>query len=159
LTFTSQPVVLGSFNNAKINSEIVYVGYNSDPLKTEQGLVKIILNCLLYYFPDIRDNKSLNLARRFVQDGQSELKRSFEKKNNIIDRVEKSHNVFFQQHNKNLSIRISLFNGQTSYRIIIEDLQILPNMTYNRLVIDYSKRINNLESNVDFFRSFDTIHD
>lgn len=95
LIFTSKPVKLKSFNKEVNDNGIVYVGHNFDSLKNEQAMVKIILNCLVYYFPKSKNNINLENVKMFVKNGESELKRSVEKRNKIIDSTEKSHNIFF----------------------------------------------------------------
>lgn len=154
LIFTSKPVKLKSFSKEINDNGIVYVGHNFDSLKNEQAMVKIMLNCLVYYFPNSKNNTNLENAKTFIKSGKSELKRSTEKKDKIIDSKEKSHNVFFQQYENNVRVRLSLFNGQLCYSIIIENLLILPNMDYNRLIIDFVKRVNRLESKNNFLTSF-----
>ena len=154
LIFTSKPVTLKSFSKEINDNGIVYVGHNFDSLKSEQAMVKIILNCLIYYYPNSKKSASLENAKSFIKNGDSELKRSIKKTDKIIDSYEKSHNIFFQQYENNLRVRLSLFNDQISYSIIIENLIILPNMDYNRLIIDYVKRMNRLESKNDFLMSF-----
>ena len=157
LIFTSKPVKLKSFNKEINDNGIVYVGYKFDPLKNEQAMVKIMLNCLIYYFPNSKNNSSLENVKIFVKNGKSELKRSIEKTDKIIDSKENSHNIFFQQYQNNVRVRLSLFNGQFCYSIIIENLLILSNMDYNRLIIDFVKRVNKLESKNDFLTSFSRI--
>lgn len=154
LIFTSKPVKLKSFSREINDNGIVYVGHNFDSLKNEQAMVKIMLNCLIYYFPNSENSTSLENAKTFVKNGKTELKRSIEKTDKIIDSKEKSHNIFFQQYQNNVRVRLSLFNGQLCYSIIIENLLILPNMDYNRLIIDFVKRVNRLESKNDFLTSF-----
>jgi len=154
LIFTSKPVKLKSFSKEINDNGIVYVGHSFDSLKNEQAMVKIMLNCLVYYFPNSKNNINLENAKAFIKNGKSELKRSTEKKDKIIDSKEKSHNVFFQQYENSVRVRLSLFNGQLCYSIIIENLLILPNMDYNRLIIDFVKRVNRLESKNDFLTSF-----
>ncbi|KAB1153932.1 HNH endonuclease [Tenacibaculum aiptasiae] len=154
LIFTSKPVKLKSFSNEINDDNIIYAGFNFNSLKKEQAMVKIMLNCLIYYFPDSKNNVSLESAKKFVKVGKSELKRFVGRKNNIIDSKEKSHNIFFQQYQNNTRIRLSLFNGQVCYNIIIEDLQILENNSYSRLVINFVKRVNIFENENEFLMSF-----
>jgi hypothetical protein len=154
LIFTSKSVNLKSFSKVINDNGIVYVGHNFDFLKNEQAMVKIMLNCLLYYFPNAKNDTNLENVKAFVTNGKSELKRLIEKTDNIIDSVEKSHNIFFQQYQNNVRIRLSLFNGQICYSVIIESLQILPNMDYNRLIVDFNKRVNRLENKREFLMSF-----
>ncbi|CAL2093273.1 hypothetical protein T190611E02C_50117 [Tenacibaculum sp. 190524A05c] len=154
LIFTSKPVKLKSFSKEINDNGFIYVGHNFDSLKNEQAMVKIMLNCLVYYFSNSKNNTSLENVKNFVKNGNTELKRSIEQRDEIIDSKEKSHNIFFQQYQNNVRVRLSLFNGQLCYSIIIENLMILPNMNYNRLIIDFVKRINKLESKNDFLTSF-----
>ncbi len=154
LIFISKPVKLRSFSKAINDNGIVYVGQNFDPLKNERAMVKIMLNCLLYYFPKSKNSLSLESVRLFVKNGKSDLKRSIEKTDKIKDSLENTHNIFFYQYENDLSIRLSLFNGQICYIIFIEHLKILPNMDYNRLVIDFKKRLNRMEKKNEFLMSF-----
>jgi len=154
LIFIPKNIKLNSYNEVINDNGIILVGHYFDPLKNEQAMVKIILNCLIHYFPNSKSNSSLEKIKTFIKHGESTLKRSLEKKSNIIDSNDKTHNLFFYQYEKNVSIRLSLFNGQICYSIIIEDLQILPNMDYKRLIIDYKNRINRMESKNEFFNSF-----
>ncbi len=132
----------------------VHVVHSFNPLKSEQAMVKIILNCLLHYYPLSKNNPNLSSAKDFVNGKPSNLNRFLDKKNKIIDSCEKSHNIFFHQSHNYLNIRLSLFNGHICYSIIIPELKILSNNAYTRLVIDYSKRQNRLETQQDFLMSF-----
>ncbi len=154
LILTSKTVKLKSFSKEINDNGIVYAGQNFDSLKNEQAMVKIMLNCVIYYFPNSKNNTSLENAKNFVNNGNTELKRTIEKKDKIIDTKEKTHNIFFQQYQNNVRIRLSLFNGLLCYSIIIENFLILPDMNYNRLIIDFVKRKNKLESKNEFLKSF-----
>jgi hypothetical protein len=140
----------------KIKNPEISVGLNFDPLKLEQALVKIGLNCLMYYIPSARDKSSLGNIVSFVKTGNPKMVAGLVQKSNLIDAPTDSHNIFFAQLDKSLNIRLSLFNGHFVYNFYIPDLQVLRPNEYNRLVIKYKQRINKFEDSIEFLKSFDS---
>lgn len=154
LIYTLKPVSLRSFSKELNANRTVYIIQNFDGLKSERALVKIAINCLLYYFPELQNETSLEQARLFVKEGSGNANRSLVPKSNLIDSKEKCHNIFFYQLADSLSIRISLFNGQFCYQIIIPKLKMFEYGNYARLTINYVNRKNHLENRNDFLESF-----
>ena len=156
LTATLKQLILNSFGEDDISQPIINVGYSFDSFKLEQSLVKIGINCLINYFPQIRDEQCLNDSISFVMKGEPLIHREVEEqKDGIIDSCENAHTIFFYQAEDTVRVRISLFNGGFIFAFYVPQLKILNPGQYNRLVINYQERVNKFEDQSAFFRSFD----
>jgi uncharacterized Zn-finger protein len=141
-----------SFKKIKFKDPTIYVSLNFDPVKAERALIKIGLNCLMHYYPNTKNEVILNDYISYVQEGKPFIRLSMDRKNDTIDSKNNTHNIFFYQHQNSVEIRISLFNGQFAIRFIVDNLKILRQNEYNRLVIDYKKRINKFENRPELQR-------
>ncbi|AXG74187.1 hypothetical protein DVK85_08020 [Flavobacterium arcticum] len=153
LIFTSRPVNINSYSKIVNDNGIVYVGFNFDLLKAERAMAKIILNCLLHYFPN-SINFNFDKFKSFVKNGETHVIGEIERKDDLIDSLEDTHNIFFHQYGDNLKVRLSLFNGGVCYSFIMEDVNILDNMDYKRLIIDFKKKENKIQDKNAFLMSF-----
>lgn len=145
---------LTSYQTEFPKEKTVSVGFNFDSFKTEQALVKISINCLLYYFKDATLKEEINDAISFVMRGNPCIPRVIGAKNDIIDSIPQHHSVFFQQGDSSLHIRISLFTGSLVFTTIIPDIQLMPKNQYARLLIDYHNKKNTFQDQTDFLKSF-----
>jgi hypothetical protein len=146
----------GHFNNLDLSSPLVYVGFSFDGVKLQQALVKIGLNCLIYYYPQFKDHPALDPYIGYVMHGTNGIKGGLERKDMLMDAVSETHNVFFSQWEGNVRIRISLFNGQFVFAFWIENLPLLGRNTYNRLLIDYQNRRHTFQDTTAYLKSFPT---
>jgi hypothetical protein len=157
LNFTMLNIPLKSVGEERtIINPVISVGLNFDPLKLEQALVKIGLNCLMHYIPSVRDKSSLDNIISFVRTGNPKMLAGVVKKSQLIDTPINSHNILFAQLETSLNVRLSLFNGHFIYNFYIPDLQALKPKEYNRLVIEYKQRVNKFENTIEFLKSFDS---
>ena len=154
LKLTLQQVILYSYGGEDIYQPVISVGYSFDVFKTEQALVKIGINCLLYYYPTIQNDTALNDSISFVKNGLPLIQRSVDTKSQIIDSCEDTHNIFFYQTENSTCIRISLFNGGFVFAFYVLNLKIFQRHEYNRLIIDYKNRVNKFEDMSTFLNSF-----
>ncbi|TWI97587.1 hypothetical protein JN11_03409 [Mucilaginibacter frigoritolerans] len=144
----------GSFSGSDLNSPIVHVGFSFDSVKFQQALVKIGLNCLIYYFPQIKENPSLNPYIGYVMHGTHGIKGGMEAKDQLMDSVPETHNIFFSSWEGNVRVRISLFSGQFVFAFWIENLPLLGHNSYHRLLIDYQHRQHTFQDTIAFLKSF-----
>lgn len=134
-----------------LDTPVVEVGFSFNPLKFEQALVKIGLNCLLHYYPKSRTSPSIKPHVNFVMGNKSSsISRSKDDKEPIKDSKEGHHNVFFFQTEKNVNVRISLFNGEFAFSFWIDDLKVMDKGRYGRLLINYTDRINTFQDTNSF---------
>jgi hypothetical protein len=132
----------------------VSVGFSFNSFKFEQAIVKIGLNCLLHYYPDVLNGNLIDDAISFVKTGSPLIHREVEKKSEITDSAENCHTIFFMQTEQSVHIRTGLFQGSVVFSFKIPGLKILSIGHYNRLVIDYKLKKHRLESQSDFLQSF-----
>lgn len=155
LTATLGQLILNSFGEEVIHQPVISVGYSFDSFKSEQALVKIGINCLINYFPQIKQEKCLDDSISFVMNGKPLIHREVEEhKSCIIDSCKNAHTIFFYQGEETVKIRISLFDGGFIFAFYVPQLKILRTGGYNRLVIRYLERVNKFENQEAFFRSF-----
>jgi len=136
-----------SFENKNINSSPIYVGLNFDSLKAERALVKIGINCLMYYYPKNKSESILDDYISFVKIGSPLIRATLDRNDNIIDTHGKTHNIIFYQNANSVKITIGLFNGLIEFSFTIENLHILNHNECNKLHINYKDHINNFENN------------
>lgn len=146
---TNDPVENYTYKTPEIS-----VGIGFSESKVERALVKIGLNCLMYYFPNAKNEPSIDECISYVKTGSRLIQARVEEKNNIKDSQENTHNVFFCQMDNSVDIRLSLFNGKFVYGFFIPSLCVLKPNEYSRLVIDYNKRVNKFENKKAFWESF-----
>jgi hypothetical protein len=143
-----------SFKGSDNTRNIINVGFSFDGLKFDQALIKIALNCLLYYFPATKTDSTLKPLVSYVMTGSPGTGAAWDQKHMIFDSQESCHNISFGQVGGNTHIRISLFNGQFAYGFWINGLRLSSSPKYSRLLIDYKKRINTFQDYNAFLSSF-----
>jgi len=154
LDFMKEPRTLKSFNKVINDNRIVYVGQSFLSDRLERAVVKITLNILIHYFPIVKTNSAIKKYIGFVNTGLPKITVSMESKNELMDSNDKSHNIFIHQFRNNISLRLSLFNGQVIFTYQIPNLEILNNNEYYRFVNDYINRRNRFENKNDMLRSY-----
>jgi hypothetical protein len=141
LGFVSKNIPMNSFSqNSNIAESTVLVGFNWNNKMYNQAVVKLLLNCLVHYFPVSRSQTSLETLISFVMKGAPIIPFGLETSNPLIDNNEATHNIFFFQYSNAVSLRLSLFNGRIVHSLYVSDLVILPQNNYARLLIYYKKR-------------------
>lgn len=153
LKYTEKGVEIFPFPDKDLKNTITYVGQNFDVRKFERALVKIGLNSLMHYFPKSKESKALTPLFNFVNGGIGSIQAKVGEKSALLDSIPNTHNIFFQQSEDHLQLRISLFNGQFVFIIVIPDLSVLPKNSFNRLSIDYKNRINKLDGQIETAKS------
>jgi len=128
------------------DNSVNYVEQSFDGANVERAIVKICLNSLLHYFPQTPINDSIKRIIGYVNNGKSSIQKQLWEKNLIIDNQDKTHNIFFSQLNNAFSIRFSMFNGLLILGVTIPEISIFDIGDYYRLVVDYNRRKNTLES-------------
>lgn len=98
---------------------IIYVGQSFLEDKFERAVVKITLNVLIHYFPEVKTNPALRNHIDFVNTGNSKIMVRIEDKNDLMDSDDKTHNVFILQFEDNVYLRLSLFNGQMIFTNVV----------------------------------------
>jgi hypothetical protein len=154
LDYTLTAPIFNSFKGSDISHAIINVGFSFDGLMFDQALVKIALNCLLYYFPAVKTSQALVSIVSFVMTGEPGANAAWDQKNQVLDSKENHHNIFFAQAEDHTHIRISLFNGQFAYGFWINDLRLFPSKNYARLLIDYKNKVNTFQDHGTFLMSF-----
>ena len=114
-----------SFSEKKSKDEI-RVSMKFDIKKMEQALVRIGLNCLMYYYPPTKVNPAIRQALDFVMNG-TPIKTAADKKIDLLDTKSDIHSILFYQLKEGLMIRSSLFGGNFIYSFIIEKLNLFQN--------------------------------
>jgi hypothetical protein len=92
-------------------------------VKMQQALVKIGLNCLMYYYPETKANPLLKPIKEYVIKCKP-IKTTLDKKIEYLDTKEDIHTVIFYQLNEGLMVRICLFGGLFLYSFLIENLNL-----------------------------------
>ena len=149
IVFLLNPYPLMSFAKEINDNKIVYVGQQFDGMKAERAMVKICLNILVHYFPQTRNHSALTEAILFVKQGTGNISAAIGKKSELLDLHEKSHNIVIQQVNNNISLRLSLFNGNMVYGFLIPGLKLFSNKYFNQVIIEYRTRKNILLTKED----------
>ncbi|MDB5006248.1 MAG: hypothetical protein JWP45_641 [Mucilaginibacter sp.] len=145
-----------SFSGLNLDSPLVDVGFSFDGLKLEQALVKIGLNCLIYYFPQFKEHPSLDPYIDYILRGTHGIRGGMEAKDQLMDSVPKTHNIFFSFWGGNVRVRISLFDGQFVFGFWIDNLPFSGPFSHNRLLIDYGNRKHKFQDTIAFLKSFPT---
>jgi hypothetical protein len=141
------------------NHPVIYVGQSFNNLQFSQGLIKVGLNCLMHFYPGIKDSAALNPCITFVMTGREGTQIDLEEKDNLKDSTEGTHNIFFQQTTHGMNIRISFFNGAGgAFSFYVLGLMVLKPGEFNRLVIDYTSHTMDFQDRAKFLRSFDKHH-
>ena len=145
-----------SFRGLNLDSPLVDVGFNFDSLKLEQALVKIGLNCLIYYFPQFKEHPSLDPYIGYILRGTHGIRGGIETRDQLIDSVPESHNIFFSSWQGNVKVRISLFGGQFVFGFWIDNLPLSGPFSHHRLLVDYGHRKHTFQDTISFLKSFPT---
>lgn len=153
LTYNLEPRRFSSYP-AALEHPLVRVNMQFNQRKVEQALVKIGLNCLLYYYPGSSMAFELRDLINYVRQGSPNINAWTESKDSIKDNNEGTHNLFFYQLESAFVVRISLFNGHFVFSFSIDKLKLLKKGEYNRLLIDYKKRRNTFQNHNAFLESF-----
>lgn len=143
-----------SFQDADLSSSIVHVGYSFDSVKMQRALIKIGLNALVHYFPQVKGNDALAPLIGYARFGNHGFRGSMENKDGLIDSVPDAHNIFFSSWQENLRIRISLFNGSFVFAFWVEGLALPSYDHYYRLIVNYRQRKHFFQNTAAFLRSF-----
>lgn len=144
----------GNLPTANFDNPIVDVGFSFDGPKVERALIKIGLNYLMHYYPDTVCHPSIKPCIKFVSGESQDIHRMLDQRNQIIDSQSEKHNIFFNQLEDDLMIRISLFNGGFAFIFWINNIKLLKKNNYNRILIDYRNRVNIFEDTNQFLSSF-----
>ena len=137
------------FPNKNLKEAVTYVSQTFDIRKFERAIVKIVLNCIMHYFPHSKKSVALKPILEYVSDGKTNIIAELGTKSELTDSDLNSHNLFFKQQKNNLSCRVSFFNGTVVYKLRIENLEIMKIDTFSRLVIDYKNRLNKFENHAE----------
>jgi hypothetical protein len=159
MNHTRKAVPLSSLKKDTFTNPVIYVGQKFNGIQFSQGLVKIGINCLMYYYPTFRDDDAFNECISFVMTGKGAVEIKGEEKSPIKDSVEGTHNIFFQQMTFGMNIRISFFNGAggaLSFNVV--GLMMMNPGDFNRLVIDYNSHTAEFQNRTQFLTSFDKNH-
>lgn len=155
MQYTRRPARLSSYNKDSFDHPVIYVGQSFNNLHFSQGVVKVGVNCLLHYFPSVRDSSALDDCIDFVMTGNGNVSITTEPKNNIKDSTDGTHNLFLQQQTFGVNVRISFFNGAGgAFSFNVMGLMILKPNDYCRLVVDYQKHTLELQDRGKVLASF-----
>ncbi|SKC47153.1 hypothetical protein [Ohtaekwangia koreensis] len=155
MNYTRVRVALSSYPKTFTNP-LIYVGQNFNNLQFSQCLVKIGINCLMYYYPAFKDDESMNECISFVMTGNGKIELKGEEKDNIKDFGEGTHSLFFQQTSYGMNVRIAFFNGTGgAFTFDVVGLKILMPGEFNRLVVDYKSHTMEFQDRIKFLSSFD----
>jgi hypothetical protein len=152
--YSKSPEILKSFSPVLKDNGVNYVGFYFMKDKLERAVVKITINILIHYFPEIKNNSALSNHLDYVNTGNSKIKVSVEERNDFKDSNDKTHNLFIHQIEDNLILRLSLFNGEMAFYHIIPKLSILKHNDYCRFINDYKNRKNRFENRNDMFMAY-----
>lgn len=121
----------------------VSVNQNFDPAKTDRALVKIGLNCLMYYYPETSFSEALGPLKSFVlRGGQIKTETLSGGLKSIDESFKEFHTVGFFQQPKGILIRIGLFGGSFSFSFGVLGLSIMKNEMFTLMKVDYQNRRN-----------------
>jgi hypothetical protein len=116
----------------------------------ERAIVKIVLNCLMHYYPESKDYQELEPLLKYVKYGGTNRGIQFRDKNKFLDLEGSNHIISFYQTNDALHVRINLFSGSFVFGFFIPGIQLMPFRTYSRIIVDYQKRTHTFQDKVSF---------
>lgn len=155
MNYTRQRLSMDSYSK-DFDHPVIYVGQSFDNLQFSQGLIKVGLNCLMHYYPSIKNSDALNECITFVMTGKGGMSITLEQRDGIKDSTEGAHNIFFQQTTHGMNIRISFFNGAGgAFSFYVIGVMVLKPSEFNRLVVDYTAHTMKFQDRVEFLTSFD----
>jgi hypothetical protein len=155
MNHTRTRVALTSYRKGKFIDPIIYVSQHFNNLQVSQCLVKIGVNCLMYYYPTFRDSTAFEECITFIMTAKNDVKITTEERSSIKDFGDGTHNLFFQQMTYGMNIRLSFFSGAGGvFCFDVKGLIIMKPGEFNRLVIDYRSRIMALQDRSEFLASF-----
>lgn len=155
MNYTREKIWMDKYS-LDFNHPVIYVGQSFNNLQFSQGLIKVGLNCLMHFYPSIRDSDALNPCITFVMTGKEGTEIDLDEKDNLKDSTEGAHNIFFQQTTHGMNIRISFFNGVGgAFSFYVLGLMVLRPDEFNRLVVDYTSHTMDFQDRAKFLRSFD----
>jgi len=109
---------------------------------TQECLLKIMLNCLIHYYPKVTYNPLLTSVKRFILGESENIKLNFPNPPiNLIDNTgRKMHYVLFFQQENSLLIRMNLF-GTFISTLQINDLKLFSTKGCDGVLeIDYKNK-------------------
>jgi len=137
LTYCNRDAAKFNSYSAKNTKDAIRVSIKFDVVKMQQALVKIGLNCLMNYYPETKYNTLLRPIKEYVINGTA-IKKTIDKKINVLDTRTDMHSVLFYQLKQGLMIRTSLFRGQFVYSFLIENLNLFQrNGKFSGVEVDY----------------------
>lgn len=155
MNHTREQVFIERYNKDGFKHPIIYVGQSFDSREFSQGLVKIAINCLMYYYPAIKNSQSLDQAIEYVMTGKGDMVFSHEGKDNIKDSTPDSHNLFFQQSPRGMYVRVSFCNGAGgAFSFYVMGLMVLTPGDYSRLIVKYKDRVMEFQDRTKVLTSF-----
>ncbi|BFM44035.1 hypothetical protein CFS9_26760 [Flavobacterium sp. CFS9] len=132
----------------------VSIVHNYDQLKLEQALVKITVNVLLYYFPDLKVNLTLERYIGFVMKATHRPSIQFTDRSDIIDSIRDAHTIFLYQMENEVHVRLSLFSGVFAFSFFLDALSLTLVGKFYRFTVEYKDQKNTFEDYNAFFKSF-----
>ncbi|WP_431200481.1 hypothetical protein ACQ86K_12780 [Mucilaginibacter sp. P19] len=74
----------GSFKDYDLSSPIVHVGFSFDGVKMERALIKIGINALIHYFPQVKGHRALTPYINYVLLGTDGFRGGIEKRIKLL---------------------------------------------------------------------------
>lgn len=121
----------------------VSVKHSHSQIKVDRALAKIVLNALIFYYPDAKKERGKLLQLiHFILTGDGII--------NIIpthhkieyDLIEKSHNLIFYPSEDSLVIRLSLYNGAFAVIFLLPKLDTIVSKGPGRLLVYHQEKKN-----------------
>lgn len=129
----------------KGQAEIV-VHHTHDAVMFNQALAKIALNCLIAYYPEVKNEQDkFTTAISFIKERLGTIPFQTTHQKNGLDLVDKTHNLFFFNQNTETLIRISLYNGAFQIVFFLPRLNAIDVQGPGRLLIDFQHKKNTFQ--------------
>lgn len=137
LTYCNRDAAPFTSYSDKSTKDPIRVTMSFDIEKMQRAMVKIGMNCLMHFYPNTKYDQLLKPAKDYVLNGKS-IKRTIDKKIEVLDTRKEMHTVFFFQLKEGILVRTSLFGGHFIYSFLIEKLNLFKNNgDFSGLEVDY----------------------
>jgi len=144
--YNKQPIT--SIENYVLpSSEWIKIHFGFDVIKAQRALMKIGLNVLMYYYPELKYDPRLSNAKQYVLN-ETPFNGGLADRNEIFDKSDSTHQVFFMQHAEGVMVRICLFSYIT-YLFALPGLMIKKPGEAFGLIVDYEKKKNMYFQNLE----------